>query len=536
MSLKVNKKKRNKQIEELIGVKESYLNKRQPIPLFISFVVKNFALSVTNWLFILVFPLAIFAATIYIYPFYDIYATFLIYPAIIIGVVIFSRAIYRYHQQSFFLKKYSNYAIITGFYFLLSMVWSFVMFGLFLVVSVGFWKNGAPIKTNGDGTNTLSPALLIGTPDSPSYLENMNWLGLLYLYFQTTVVSMAIGCAIGMLCFHKTSLWVFILIVLGIIFGGSILVSPGIYNDLSSDLKTTALFFPLTPSFNLSLEVFSGKQGDIPGAAGNFEIKGMFNPFLIQLQENPTTHFVTNGNSFRIYSRFIEGVIEYFPNQNAQYFILIMDYVYAFIAVNVTTIRSFYNVPLHSNYNPNNELYMTINEKINRWSSLKSIFIGVPESFKLDGMDTPYKNYIIYVEHPSHNKYAVDLLTNRVRLFKRNTIQYKNFLALKEIQYIFFNDALFTGIKVRDFIEYYKRIDFVKYQEIIGNFNFERLLNIKMEYLDYDSLFYLYIFAMLFKGKRIFLIDNYSLSKISSKVIDIVQKCNMNYWLITNIK
>lgn len=144
-------------------------------------------------------------------------------------------------------------------------------------------------------------------------------------------------------------------------------------------------------------------------------------------------------------------------------------------------------------------------------------------------MDSPYKNYVIYVENKKHNKYVYDMLMNKVRMFKKDTIQFNNFYALEQIQPIFFNDALLSGLKVKDFVEYYKRLDFVKYQEIIPNFNFDRIMQIKLEYLDYDSLFYLQMFTMMFINKKIFIIDNYSLSKISTKVVNLVGKNNMNY-------
>ncbi len=120
--MSVKSRRRQKEIEELTGVKESYLEKKQPLSLFIRFLFKNFFLSVTNWLFILLLPLVIFALCVYLYPFFDVLPSLILIPTFMLGITVFSKVLYHYHLQDLFIKKYSNYITLFIFYFFMSMV------------------------------------------------------------------------------------------------------------------------------------------------------------------------------------------------------------------------------------------------------------------------------------------------------------------------------------------------------------------------------------------------------------------------------
>lgn len=513
--------KRKQEINELLDAKHAFVNQRQPFSLFLKFVTKNMFLSVTNILFILFLPIVVFLLSVYLYPFYEVFSTLIIFPPILIGIILYSRAIYRYRQQSLFIKKFSNYAIITLFYFLFSIVWSAIMFGIFILLSVGFWKDGVLVAETIAGTSKqYSPALIFNNDVlGNSYLNVVNWPSLIFTFFQTIFVSMSIGLFIALICYRKMSLWIIIILLCIIIFSFSLLTLPPVYRKLPIGAKYLTLVSPLTSCFNLSSMSFNGVHYLV---GEGFSLSGSYNPFNVD-------------QVYSLYSKVDKAILPlYAKSLFTNWYNLIAGFAFGLLAWIGTVIIALWNMPIRYNYKKDNQLFISLNN-LNRTSSFKSLFLGIPESFKLDGMDSPYKNYIIYVKNTIRNKLVFDILTNKVRTFRRDTIEFNNLKALYEIQPIIFNDAVFSGIRVQDFLEYYKRLDFIRYQEVIKNFNFSRLLKIRIEYLDYDSLFYLYAFIMLLRNKKIFLIDNYSLSKISTKVIDIIEKNNFYYWLITNI-
>ena len=101
--------------------------------------------------------------------------------------------------------------------------------------------------------------------------------------------------------------------------------------------------------------------------------------------------------------------------------------------------------------------------------------------------------------------------------------------VLDEIQVLYFNQAPFSGLKVKDILNYYKRTDLIRYQSIISKFDFSKMLDARIDFLDYDYLFYLYIFSMIFNGKKIFIIDNETLAKVSQRIVNVVEANKLNY-------
>ncbi len=90
---------------------------------------------------------------------------------------------------------------------------------------------------------------------------------------------------------------------------GVVLTIPSIYFTLPYGVKVASIFFPLTPSTNLCIEVFNGQQ--VPGTH-DIQIVGMANPFnldqqfiLYNLSETSSQAYFFNDNAM-LYNLFID--------------------------------------------------------------------------------------------------------------------------------------------------------------------------------------------------------------------------------------
>ena len=470
---------------------------KQDFELFIKFIFLNLIKSFSNIFLILILPIFIFALSIYLYSFFDSFSVVVLLPSTFIGLFIFPRAMYRYHNQWLIMRRFSNYAIIAIMYFLFCFVWQFIMLALYVLIGAGYWDKGIVIN---NATQLRSPGLL-------DFLSNVNWGSMIFSFLQVSFISICIGMFIAFAFYRRTAQWICIILSFLFVLIFALLVVPGIFPQLPLGIQYLTYLSPFTASFNNTYIAFS---------AGNiFDINHDFLTLVISKSDIVASKYF-NDTTFNILNLLINLIV----------------------CVAVTNYLIFYyiwNNNKKHNYNPNNKLFIEI-KNLKRTSSFKTLLFGIPESFKLEGMDSPYKNYIFNITHKKWNKMVCDILTNNVRTFNDETIQFNNIDVLDEIQVLYFNQAPFSGLKVKDILNYYKRTDLTRYQSIINRFDFSKMLNAKIEFLDYDYLFYLYIFSMIFNGKKIFIIDNDTLVKVSSKIVPLVESNKLNYWLINNIQ
>lgn len=486
----------NKEIkkEEFETVKQKY-----PFSFFVMFLLKNLFSSFSNIIVILFIPIIVFALSTYLYPFFHSFPTTIFFPSILISIFVLPRVMFKFNNQPLIPKKSINYSFIFIFYFIFNFIWSCIMFTIFVIISFKFWQQGTPTLSFSSTDVNYSQSLMW-------YLSNMNYGSLFFALFQITLMGTIIGFFVGLTCYKNTTLWLVILSICAFVFGFSILSLPGIFPSLPKGVQYLSLLSPLSSSFNLSLVAFNGQN--------IFDINSTFVALVVQ--QDPT--IFTN----------------YFGDNIFNILNLIIPFIFVIVFLVLIAIYFWWNFSKKKNVNPENTLFIEIND-LKKTSTFKSLFIGIPETFKVDGMDNPYKNYIFNVDDKKYNKFVADILTNKVRTFKKDVIVFKSLKTIKEIEIIHFNKAPLSGIKVKDLLNYYKKIDFNKYQRTIPGFDFNKMLKTDINCLDYDSLFYLIIFTLLFNNKKIFIIDNTSLSKISKKAVDIVERNKLYYWLINDI-
>ncbi len=470
---------------------------KQPYELFIKFIFKNLFCSISNIFLFLIIPIIIFALSIYLYSFFDSFSVMILLPSTFIGLFIFPRAMYRFHKQWLIVKRFSNYAAIVAWYFLFAFIWHFVVLALYVLIGAGFWNKGLVIS---QVTLEQSPTLI-------DYLSHTNWGSLIYTFFQNTATLISIGLFISFAFHKRTSQWVFILVTFFFLLGFALMVIPGIFPKLPLAVQYLTYLSPFTPSFNNAYISFNSYN--------IFDINENFKTLIVFESFNEATQYFRNTNF---------NVLNLFINLTLWVFSWCFLYIYY-----------LWNNNHYRNYNPKNKLFIEIHD-LKRTSSFKTLFLGVPESFKLDGMDSPYKNYIFNITHNKWKKFVSDILTNKIVTFKKNVIQFNDVDVLDEIQVLYFNQAPFSGLKVKDILNYYKRTDLIRYQSIISKFDFSKMLDARIDFLDYDYLFYLYIFSMIFNGKKIFIIDNETLAKVSQRIVNVVEANKLNYWLINNIQ
>lgn len=505
----------NKNDENIRKQEYNSLKSSQPFLIFISFIFKNLFFSWTNFVFAIVLPIIVFVLAVYLYPFYDTFPMFVTFPSIIFGVIIFTRAIFRFNNQYLINKTFTSYITISFIYLIINFLYSCLMFTLFYLLAFHFWDNGVGVD---DVSGFVSPSLNDFMSGFNSHLSStqvisttgFNLTGMLFVFFQLSITSIFIGLFIGLIFYRRISLWIFLVIFCVFIFSFSLIDLPNIYATLPNEAKYITLINPFNSSFNLSYNAFYGYD------LFNFDISPIF--FVrTSIQQSIGLVYPIN---------FIRGMNLYN---------LIGSFSFALFSLIVSLLILHFNRGPKNNINTANNLFITINE-LKRTSSFKCLFLGALKDFDISGLNNPFKNYVFNVENKKWNKFAADILMNRVWFFKKGTSVFNKENPCNDIQKIFFNDAVFSGLKLKHILNYYKAIDYSRYSNNIVRFDFNRLLNIKIEKLDYDSLFYLYAFSMMFNNKKIFIIDNHSLSKVSKKAVDSVEKLNLNYWIINDIK